>query len=101
MSTKDFAETLLTELEEALAAYESSTIYIQQDHARLEKARADILQALRVPSPNSEDPTVHDGYFQAAIQGVLAYDGPAAIGIVRRAKEIADEAMKAREVKAC
>lgn len=86
---KDFAEVLVNRLEDAYHAYAGLIENPSADDPEIleaanfrRKAREDILQALRVPSPPSEDlPSVRDLAAFAALQGMTANCAP---GMVER-----------------
>lgn len=107
MSTKDFAETLVDEFQDACMAFYSDDSGLSDVEAMdgLAAARKRLMGALRVPSAHSEDPTIHDGYAMAALPAVrIAYaqvhgiflDADAA---AKYASADASAMMKAREVK--
>lgn len=118
MSTKDFAELMVDNLIAAAERYAVSNPmddFLTLKREALEQHRQDVIQALRVPSPHSED--LRDGFAKAALHGLLASapdsvcesKTPDGIEAERReyaaleaksAYRYADAMMKAREVKA-
>lgn len=105
---KDFAEKLVNKHNLAVQAWYRAMSHGHPEEgfkAEVDAAERDLLQALRVPSPHSEDfPTVHDQFMMAAVQGQIAYQGLEGCGadegckdVAVWAKELADACMELRK----
>ena len=74
-----FAEKMIDDLIDAARTFEKSKPgdAIISRGTRLDQLRTRAIQALIVPDPeySEEFPTVHDGFFQAALTGVLTHGG--------------------------
>jgi hypothetical protein len=65
----DFAETLMSEFEDAHSEYLGAPLDPNQAVARLTRARSDLLQALR--APKGDELTVRDRYVMAALPAIV------------------------------